>query len=55
MHVSSFMPCANNKCADQPAQERILISANVVYHLDSVGASFATNEMIISVPENVVF
>ena len=32
----NFMPCANNKGADQPAHLHCLISAFVVHCLDSV-------------------
>ena len=33
---NQFMPCANNKGADQPAHSRSLISAFVVRFLDSI-------------------
>ena len=45
MRKSVFLPCANNKGADQPAHPRSLISAFVVCCLDSIITLVSTSEI----------
>ena len=40
-----FMPCANNKDADQPAHPRSLISIFIVRSLDSIMPILATSKV----------